>query len=311
MLSVPWVHWVRVLRVLSAQRYTMNRVTPRKRYDVQLPDGGRLALGARTLVMAIVNVTPDSFADGGVRLDPARAIDDALKMIDDGADLLDVGGESTRPGAEPLPEQEELRRVLPVLEGLAGRARVSISIDTYKARVAEAAIDRGAVIVNDISGLLYEPALGEVAARRGAALVLMHHRGRSSDMYGQAVYQDVASEVAAELSARIDAAVTAGVPRDRLIVDPGLGFAKRPEHTFAALARLDRLAALDRPILVGASRKSFLRDAIGDRPPSERVWASAAAVTAAILNGAHIVRVHDVKEMVDVVRTADEIRRLR
>jgi dihydropteroate synthase len=310
-LSMPSVHWVQVLWVPSARRYTMNRVTPRKRFDIQLPGGKRLQLGERTLVMAIVNVTPDSFADGGVRLDPARAIDDALKMIDDGADLLDVGGESTRPGAEALPADEELRRVVPVLEGLIGRARVPISIDTYKARVAEAAIERGATIVNDISGLLYEPALGEVAARRGAALVLMHHRGRSSDMYGQAVYQDVAGEVAAELSTRIDAAVAAGMPRGRLIVDPGLGFAKRPEHTFAALARLDRLAALDRPILVGASRKSFLRAAVGDKAASDRAWASAAAVTAAVLNGAHIVRVHDVKEMVDVVRTADEIRRLR
>ncbi|MGH9314219.1 MAG: dihydropteroate synthase [Vicinamibacterales bacterium] len=283
-------------------------MAPRKPYDLTLADGSRLELGARTLVMAIVNVTPDSFADGGVRLDPPRAIDDALRMIEEGADILDVGGESTRPGAEPLPADEELRRVLPVLEGLAGRARVPISIDTSKARVAEAAIDRGAAIVNDISGLLYEPALGEVAARRGAALVLMHHRGRSSDMYRNAVYEDVAGEVAAELSARIDAAVAASVPRDRLIIDPGLGFAKRPEHTFAALARLDRLAALDRPILVGASRKSFLRDAIGDKPPPERLWASAAAVTAAVLGGAHIVRVHDVKEMVDVVRTADRIR---
>jgi dihydropteroate synthase len=183
-----------------------------------------------------------------------------------------------------------------------------MSIDTYKARVAEAALDRGASIVNDISGLLYEPALGEVAARRGAALVLMHHRGRSSDMYREATYGDVVEDVTRELSARIDAAIAAGVPRDRIILDPGLGFAKRPEHSFATLAGLDRLAALDRPLLVGASRKSFLRVAIGDRPASGRFWATAAAVTAAVLYGAHIVRVHDVKEMVDVVRTADRIR---
>jgi len=283
-------------------------VTSRKRYDIALPGGNRLELGERTLVMAILNITPDSFAGGGARMEPARAVDDALRMVEEGADILDVGGESTRPGAEPVPADEELRRVLPVLEGLAGRARVPISIDTYKARVAEAALDRGASIVNDISGLLYEPELGQVAARRGAPLVLMHHRGRSSDMYREAVYGDVVDDVAAELSARIDAALAAGVARDRIVIDPGLGFAKRPEHTYGALANLDRLAALDRPILVGASRKSFLRESIGDRPAADRLWATAAAVTAAVLNGAHIVRVHDVREMVDVVRTADRIR---
>jgi dihydropteroate synthase len=173
--------------------------------------------------------------------------------------------------------------------------------------VAEAAIDRGASFVNDISGLLYDPAVGGVAARRGAALVLMHHRGRSSNMYGGAHYGDVVGEVSSELTARIEAAMTAGVARERIIIDPGLGFAKRPEHTYAALAGLARLAALDRPILVGASRKSFLREAVGDKPAAGRLWASAAAVTAAVLNGAHIVRVHDVPEMVDVVRTADRI----
>jgi dihydropteroate synthase len=279
----------------------------RKRYDLALPDGGRLELGVRTLVMAIINVTPDSFADGGVRLDSSKAADAALRMVEEGADILDIGGESTRPGAEPLPADEELRRVLPVLDALAGRIRVPISIDTYKAPVAEAAIERGASIVNDISGLLYDPALGAVAARRGVALVLMHHRGRSSNMYREAQYEDVIVEVSGELTARIETAVTAGVAREQIIIDPGLGFAKRPDHTYAALAGLTRLAALDRPILVGASRKSFLRQAIGDKPAAERLWASAAAVTAAVLNGAHIVRVHDVGEMVDVVRTADRI----
>jgi dihydropteroate synthase len=279
----------------------------RKRYGLPLPGGGRLELGVRTLVMAIINVTPDSFADGGARLDPSKAAEAALRMVEDGADIIDIGGESTRPGAEPLPIDEELRRVLPVLDALAGRVGVPISVDTYKAQVAEEAIDRGASIVNDISGLLYDPALGAVAARRGASLVLMHHRGRSSRMYREAHYGDVMTEVSNELTARIDAAVAAGVARDRIILDPGLGFAKRPEHTYAALAGLTRLAALDRPILVGASRKSFLREAIGDKPAAERLWASAAAVTAAVLNGAHIVRVHDVREMVDVVRTADRI----
>jgi dihydropteroate synthase len=286
-------------------------VLPRKRYNVPLPNGGRLELGVRTLVMGIINVTPDSFADGGLRGDPARAIEDGLRMVADGADLLDVGGESTRPGAEPLPADEELRRVLPVVEGLARRAGVPISVDTYKAAVAREAVARGAAIINDISGLQYEPELGRVAADTGAALVLTHTRGRSRDMYDLAVYGDFIGEVTRELEQAIDRAVAAGVSRDRLIVDPGLGFAKRAEHSYAALAGLGRLAALDRPILVGPSRKSFLREATGDRPPAERVWATAAAVSAAVLAGAHLVRVHDVREMVDVVRTADLIRAAR
>jgi dihydropteroate synthase len=258
--------------------------------------------------MAIVNVTPDSFADGGLRFDPDRAIADALQMVADGADLLDIGGESTRPGAAPLPIADELARVEPVLEGLRGRVDVPISIDTYKAAVAERALDLGAAIVNDISALTYDPPLAAVVARRGAAVILMHNRGRSSDMYAEAHYADVAGEIARELAARVAVAAAAGVARDRIIVDLGLGFAKRAEHTLEALARLPALASsLGLPILSGPSRKSFMKTALGDRPPHERVWGTAAAVTASVLLGAHIVRVHDVKEMVQVVRVADAI----
>lgn len=281
---------------------------PRKSYIVPLPDGRSLQLGARTLVMGIVNVTPDSFADGGVRLDPGRAAAAALAMEADGADLLDIGGESTRPGAEPLPADEELGRVIPVLDRLAGRVRVPISIDTYKAAVARAALERGVAIVNDISGLRYDPALAGVVAAAGAACVLVHSRGRPSDMYREARYTAVADEMVAELGARVAAAESAGIERQRLILDPGLGFGKRAEHSYDALARLDRLAALDRPLLVGPSRKSFLRHAIGDVPPGEREWGTAATVAAAVLLGAHIVRVHGVREMVQVVRVADMIR---
>jgi dihydropteroate synthase len=230
-------------------------------------------------------------------------------MVEQGADLLDIGGESTRPGAAPVDAAEERRRVLPVVEALAARAGVPISIDTYKAEVARAAIERGAAIVNDISGLQYDPALAGVVASSEAALVLMHMRGRPSDMYREAVYGDVAAEVAAELGARLEAARAAGIARERIIVDPGLGFAKRAEHSWAMLARLDRLAALDRPVLVGPSRKSFLQAAIGERPPQARDWATAAAVAAAVLGGAHIVRVHEVAGMVDVVRTMERLRR--
>ena len=266
-----------------------------------------LRLGARTLVMGIINVTPDSFADGGVRFDPGRAIADGLRMLADGADILDVGGESTRPGADPLPEDEELRRVLPVVEALAGQGAI-VSIDTYKARVAAAAVERGAAIVNDISSLRFEPGIAAAVAGSGAALVLMHNRGRSREMYRAAVYTDVVSEVHAELGEAVQEAITAGVYRDAIIVDPGLGFSKRPEHTYAALAGLERLAQLDRPILSGPSRKSFLKAAIGERLPDEREWGTAAAVAASVLLGAHIVRVHGVRDMVDVVRVADRIR---
>ncbi len=283
-------------------------MVPRQAYRVPLPGGGALELGPRTLVMGVLNVTPDSFADGGRYLDPARAVEAGLRMAAEGADLLDIGGESTRPGAAPVPVEEELARVLPVVEGLAGRAGVPLSIDTYKAAVAEAALARGVAIVNDVSALRYDPDLAEVVARRGAALVLMHHRGRSADMYAHASYGDVVEEIRAELAERIDAAVRAGIARERLIVDPGLGFAKRAEASYAALAGLPRLASLERPLLVGPSRKSFLVAALGERPPEAREWGTAAAVAAAVLLGAHIVRVHGVREMVDVVRVADRLR---
>jgi len=257
--------------------------------------------------MAIVNVTPDSFADGGERVDPDVAIADAIRMVDDGADILDIGGESTRPGAEPLPADEELRRVSPVLEGLRGRVQVPVSIDTYKAEVAGRALDLGATIVNDVSALTYDGELAGLVAERRAAVVLMHNRGRSARMYADARYEDVAAEVAAELSARVRAAEAAGIARERIIVDPGLGFAKKAEHTWAALARLDELCALGCPILTGPSRKSFLTLGSGNVPPAGRVWGTAAAVAASILLGAHVVRVHDVREMVQVARAADAI----
>ncbi len=258
--------------------------------------------------MAVLNITPDSFSDGGLRFDPARAIEDGLRMLEDGADILDVGGESTRPGAEPLPPDEELRRVLPVVEQLAARGAI-VSIDTYKAVVAREAIARGAAIVNDVHALRADPALSDVVAETGAAVVLMHNRGTSSrDMYREAVYEDAARDVAHELGAAIDAAVAAGIARNAIIVDPGIGFAKRAAHSYEVLARLGELRPLDRPILSGPSRKSFLKEALGERVPHEREWGTAAAVTASVLFGAHIVRVHDVAHMADVVRVADRIR---
>jgi dihydropteroate synthase len=260
--------------------------------------------------MGIVNVTPDSFSDGGALIDPQRAVDAAVQMVEDGADILDVGGESTRPGAQPLPISAELDRVLPVIERLASAVRVPISVDTYKAGVADVALAAGASIVNDISGLRYEPALGGVVARRGAALILMHTRGRSSEMYRYATYHDVVDEVLDELRESIAFAAGAGVPRERLLVDPGLGFAKEPAHSYEVLARLDELSGLGRPLVVGASRKTFLTRPLGrDVPPLERDWATAATVAASVAAGAHIIRVHAVKELAQVMRVADEIRK--
>ena len=282
----------------------------RKTYDIAIAGGGVLHLGARPLVMGILNITPDSFADPGHLRDPADAVAAALRMEADGADLIDIGGESTRPGAEPVPADEELSRVLPVLRALQGRIGIPISIDTYKADVARAALMAGAALVNDVSGLHNDPALGRVVAESGAALILMHTRGRSAAMYADAAYDDVLAEVTQELRLSMTTALAAGVPLERLIVDPGVGFAKRASHSYGVLARLPELAvALDRPVLVGPSRKSFMRAALGDRPAPERDWGTAAAVTAAVLAGAHIVRVHAVREMVQVVRVAEEIRR--
>ena len=282
----------------------------RRRFTVALPGGGTLALGDRTLLMGVINVTPDSFSDGGECFDVARAIEAGVRLAGDGADLIDIGGESTRPGAEPLSADEERRRVVPVIEGLRLRVSVPLSIDTYKASTAAAALGAGAAIVNDVSGLRYEPALAAVVARAGAAIVLMHTRGRSKDMYQQASYHDVVDEVLDELRESIAFATGAGIAREAIVVDPGLGFAKDAGHSFEALARLGAFSDLGRPLLVGPSRKSFLAKPLGQAvPPAARDWATAGAVAAAVLAGAHIVRVHAVAEMRHVVRVSDEIRR--
>jgi dihydropteroate synthase len=283
---------------------------PRRRFTLALPGGRTLELGARTLVMGIINVTPDSFSDGGILLDPARAIEAGAQMVADGADLLDVGGESTRPGAQALDAADERRRVLPVIEGLATRVSVPISVDTYKASIARAALDSGASLVNDISGLRYEPDLAQVVARHRVPIILMHTRGRSKDMYKQAVYSEVVDEVLDELRESIAFAVGAGIPKESVLVDPGLGFAKEPTHNYEVLGRLGEFSDLGRPLVAGPSRKGFLTKPLPkEMSASERDWPTAAAVTAAVLAGVHIVRVHAVREMVPVVRVADEIRK--
>jgi dihydropteroate synthase len=285
-------------------------VYPRRRFIVPLTGGRALELGDRTLVMGILNVTPDSFSDGGRLGSAQQAVDAGKQLVEDGADLLDIGGESTRPGAQSLGAAEERDRVLPVIEALAPHVQVPISVDTYKASVADAALAAGAAIVNDVSGLRYEPELGPVVARRGGAIVLMHTRGRSSDMYRQAVYHDVVDEVLDELRESVAFATGAGVPKDRILVDPGLGFAKETPHSYEVLARVHEFGELGRPLLVGPSRKAFVSRPLGSElPAAARDWPTAAAVTAAVLSGAHIVRVHAVREMVQVARVADEIRK--
>jgi dihydropteroate synthase len=285
----------------------VSRITVRRSYTVPFP-GGALQLGARCLVMGILNVTPDSFAEAREYPSAEDASEAALAMAAAGADLIDVGGESTRPGADAVSISDEIARVVPVLERLRHLISVPLSVDTSKTEVARAALDNGASIVNDVTGLR-DAALGRVVAERGAAIVLMHSRGTPKTMGHLADYTDVAADVARELMAAVERAAACGVRREAVIVDPGIGFAKRPSHSYGVLARLDEIAeAVDRPLLVGPSRKSFMREALEDRPATARDWGTAAAVTAAVLAGAHIVRVHAVAEMVQVVRVAEQIR---
>lgn len=283
---------------------------PRRRYVLSLPGGKTLALGDRTLVMGIINVTPDSFSDGGQLFDVNQAVEAGVRMAEAGADLLDVGGESTRPGANPTPAGEERRRILPVIEALVSRVPIPVSVDTYKASTAAAALDAGASLVNDVSGLRYEPDLAAVVAERKVPIILMHTRGRSRDMYQQAVYHEVVDEVLDEIRESMAFAAGSGVSKDQMLVDPGLGFAKEAVHSFEVLARLPQFIELGRPLVIGPSRKTFLTRPLGrEVPAAGRDWPTAAAVTAAVLAGAHIVRVHSAREMVEVVRVADEIRK--
>jgi dihydropteroate synthase len=265
-----------------------------------------IARPGRCVVMGILNVTPDSFSDGGRHDTVEAAVAHGLHMAAAGADYVDVGGESTRPGAGRVAPEEECRRVLPVIAELAGRG-VAVSIDTTRASVATAALAAGAVMVNDVSGGLADPGMASAVADAGVPWVLMHRRGASRDMYAEARYDDVVSDVRRELCRRVDAALAAGVAAERLVVDPGLGFAKQPEHDLALLAGLDRIAGLGFPVLVGASRKRFLGTLLAaqdgnPRPPAGRDSATLATSVLAARAGAWGVRVHDVAGSVDAVR---------
>lgn len=263
--------------------------------------GRAVPLGDRALVMGVVNVTPDSFSDGGRYLDPAAAVAHGIALAGEGADILDIGGESSRPGAEPVSPEEERRRVIPVVAELARSTSCLLSVDTTKASVAEAAVEAGAHIVNDITALAGDPRMRDVVRATGAGAVLMHMQGTPRTMQDAPRYDDVVAEVRRCLADRVEQVCAGGVSREALVVDPGIGFGKTPAHNVALLARLDELASLRRPVLVGVSRKSFLGHLTG-RPVGERLVPSLGALAYAVLRGAHIVRVHDVKESCDVAR---------
>ncbi len=266
-------------------------------------------LGERTLVMGVLNVTPDSFSDGGKFCAEEQAMQHAVQMERAGADLIDVGAESTRPGSEEISIEAELRRVLPVLRGLRRLLKIPISIDTQKSEVAESALDAGAEIINDISGLKNDPRIAEVAARRRVPLILMHMRGEPRTMQKGPFARDVMKDVIQGLRKSVILARKAGVPKSQIILDPGIGFGKSFAQNYELLQKLPQLAKLGYPLLVGTSRKGFLGTTLAREgkpaPPEERIGGTAATVTASILNGAHIVRVHDVAEMVQVARVAD------
>jgi len=260
--------------------------------------------------MGILNVTPDSFSDGGQFNSTERATARAAEMIAEGADLIDVGGESTRPGSEVVPVEEELGRVVPVIERLSKDSPVPISIDTTKTQVARAALDAGAEIINDISGLRFEPQLADVAAKTGAGLVLMHSRGDARTMHRLEPVTDIMSEVTAGLRRSVDEAERRGVRREQMALDPGIGFSKSLEQNLELIARLDEIgrAFPEFPLLIGTSRKSFLGHLLDNAPAGERLYGTMATVTAAVLRGAHIVRVHDVRAALETVRVADALR---
>lgn len=265
-------------------------------YTLPMPRGDALVVGGgrRALVMGILNVTPDSFSDGGRFLDPAAAAAHAEAMAAEGADVIDVGGESTRPGSDPVPPEEQIRRILPVMERLVGRLTVPLSVDTCSAAVARRALDAGAQIVNDTSALRDDPAMAALVAERRAVVVLMHRLGPPKTMQKDPVYGDVVRDVRAFLAERVEAAVHAGVARERIIVDPGFGFGKTLNHNLELLDRLAEFGDLGRPVLVGTSRKSMLGRILGV-PPGETVFGTVATASAAMERGAALLRVHDVR----------------
>ncbi|MBA4421560.1 MAG: dihydropteroate synthase [Syntrophus sp. (in: bacteria)] len=266
-----------------------------------------IKVGEKTLIMGIINMTPDSFFDGGRFTTPEMAVEEGVRMVEDGADMIDIGGESSRPGSDPIPEEEELRRVIPIVRGLAGKISVPLSVDTMKAPVARTALAEGAEIVNDISSMNYDNQMMKVVAESGAAVILMHMRGMPKIMQtGDLTYRSLRGEVISFLKERIDTAVKRGIAPAQIMVDPGLGFGKSAMDNVRLIRHLRELTLFGRPIVVGPSRKSFIGHVTGGTP-QERIEGTAAAVTAAIMNGSRVIRVHDVKTMKKVAAMADAL----
>lgn len=270
-----------------------------------------LDLSKRTYIMGIINVTPDSFSDGGLYYDPQKAVEHAFRLVEDGADIIDIGGESTRPGSEPVPEEEELKRVIPVIKRLAREIKIPISIDTYKSRVAKEALDAGASMINDISGLRFDPEMKKVVAEYKVPVVIMHIKSTPKTMQINPTYDALIPEIRDYLREGIMMGLEAGVREDLMIIDPGIGFGKTFEHNLEIIKNLQEFTYLEKPILIGPSRKAFIGKALGDVPPSMRLEGTLAVVAVAIFNGANILRVHDVKETVKVAKVVDAIRRER
>ena len=278
----------------------------RKVFDLRLRNGDTLRLGERTIVVGVLNVTPDSFSDGGKYFDVSRATERALEMENEGADIIEVGGESTRPGSRRLSESEEMSRVAPALQEIGKRLRIPIAVDTYKSGVARAALDLGASIINDISALRFDPAIADVVHKKSALLVLMHMRGEPATMQKIEPSRDIFSETKSDFNTALREAESRGVRREQIILDPGIGFGKTLEQNLSILKHLDSFEEFDMPLMIGTSRKSFIGRLTG-RAEGDRVFGTAASVAAAILRGAQIIRIHDVKEMVEVARITDAI----
>ena len=268
-----------------------------------------LDFSKRTYIMGILNVTPDSFSDGGLYFDKSSAIERAYQIVEEGADIIDIGGESTRPGSEPISIKEELKRTIPVIEAISKKIKVPISIDTYKSEVAKVALDAGASMVNDISGLRFDPKMTDVVSEYKVPVVIMHIKGKPQDMQQNPVYEALIPEIIDYFRVGMKTAISAGVSEDKIIIDPGMGFGKTFDHNLEIINNLREFTFLEKPILVGPSRKAFIGKILGDVPATERLEGTAAAVSISIINGANVVRVHDVKETVKVAKVADAVKR--
>lgn len=263
----------------------------------------------KTYIMGVLNITPNSFSDAGLYFDKSAAIERANQMVDEGSDIIDIGGESTRPGSEPISIEEELRRTIPVIEAIANKINVPISIDTYKSEVAKVALNAGASMVNDISGFRFDPRMPEVVSKYKVPVVIMHMRGRPQDMQQNPVYEALIPEIMDYFRIGIKIATGTGISEDKIIIDPGIGFGKTFDHNLEIINNLHEFTVLEKPILIGPSRKAFIGKILGDVPVAERLEGTAAVVAISIMNGANMIRVHDVKEMAKVAKVADAVKR--